>query len=85
MTQIQQNQEQDISYTDISLLGLDPLFWIYFKCFIRDILCLGRHASLSDLYFYKERPVRQVQISGIIMGKDEVSKYVNYVGEVFNK
>ncbi|KAJ3288843.1 CST complex subunit STN1 [Borealophlyctis nickersoniae] len=61
-----------------SFLGLDPLFWVHCKLLARDILDLTPVPELSDVYYLYTHPVRKVELTGLIVRKDESSNFVSY-------
>ncbi|KAI8906215.1 hypothetical protein DFJ77DRAFT_543977 [Powellomyces hirtus] len=63
---------------DHSLFGIDPLFWIHCKLSVDDVLTLRSHASIPDIYLLGCHPLRKVEITGIIVGKEESSLLIRY-------
>ncbi|TPX68549.1 hypothetical protein SpCBS45565_g02993 [Spizellomyces sp. 'palustris'] len=61
-----------------SLFGLDHLFWIHSKLFVADILALLPHPEIADVYLYNNHPLRKVEVTGIIVGKEESASFVLY-------
>ncbi|KAJ3163606.1 CST complex subunit STN1 [Geranomyces michiganensis] len=61
-----------------ALLGLDPLFWTCCKLAIADILSLRLHPSIPDVYLLRSHPVRKVELTGIVVAKEESSSLINY-------
>ena len=63
---------------DPNRLGLSPYFWIHFKMFIQDVLNVEFIQDYSYYVFQNTHPIRFVQLTGMITGKDESSKFVQY-------
>ncbi|KAJ3023404.1 CST complex subunit STN1 [Thoreauomyces humboldtii] len=64
--------------TDSSILGLDQLFWVHCRLSCRDVLALVPHPTIQDVYFHGAHPVRKVEITGIVVGKEESSALISY-------
>jgi len=58
--------------------GLDPIFWVPVKIPIREILSAARHGTHAEVCFYRERPIRKVDIIGIVTQVDNAAKFVAY-------
>ncbi|KAI9090816.1 hypothetical protein DFS34DRAFT_597439 [Phlyctochytrium arcticum] len=59
--------------------GLDTLFWIHVKLFVQDVYQLRTHSQIPEVYLYSNHPIRKVAITGLVVEKDEKTKYVKYV------
>ncbi|KAJ3326479.1 CST complex subunit STN1 [Blyttiomyces sp. JEL0837] len=62
------------------LFGLDFTFWVSVRLMIKDILDLTPHPDVPDVYIYQNynRPIRKVEICGVITAKHERDSNVNY-------
>jgi hypothetical protein len=63
--------------------GLDPGLWSHQRCFIRHLLSCTR--SSLDVYWnpITNRPLRWVQLTGLVVGKDDSVKYTRFLGMSF--
>lgn len=64
---------------DPQVWGLDSVFWIEVKLFIGDIVrSVTKHSTITDVYFYRNHPIRNVEILGVIVGVESTGNYVGY-------
>ncbi|TPX45468.1 hypothetical protein SeMB42_g03699 [Synchytrium endobioticum] len=59
------------------LLGLDPLLWTHARLFVSDLLrIITKHDTLQGIWWYHTHPIKKVQVSGIVAGREErVGRY----------
>ncbi|KAK9702634.1 hypothetical protein K7432_011146 [Basidiobolus ranarum] len=58
--------------------GLNPLFFATPHLYIRDVLETVPHPEFSDVHFYLNHPIRNVEIVGIIIESDATTNYISY-------
>ncbi|XP_063290631.1 CST complex subunit STN1 [Pelobates fuscus] len=60
------------------LWGLDPVFLAFPKLYIKDILELNESYQVPGIFFYKEHPIKQVDILGTIVSVREKDNFYSY-------
>ncbi|KAM3912887.1 CST complex subunit STN1 [Leptodactylus fuscus] len=60
------------------LWGLDPVFLVFAKLYIRDILGLKESHQVPGIFFYNGHPIRQVDILGTIVCVQEKEAFYSY-------
>jgi len=62
----------------MSRIGIDPLFWVHWKLFIRDIVNL-QPSEYSDVWKYQTHYLRRVQVMGIIVSAHHKTNHSEYI------
>ncbi|KAI9332454.1 hypothetical protein DFJ73DRAFT_61858 [Zopfochytrium polystomum] len=62
----------------VVLLGLDFTYNVAVKLTVADVYALTHHPEVPDIYLFRNRPVRKVEICGIVIGKDERENNIIY-------
>ncbi|KAG8435320.1 hypothetical protein GDO86_013323 [Hymenochirus boettgeri] len=60
------------------LWGLDPVFFAFAKLYIKDILELKESQQVPGIFFYKEHPIKQVDILGTVVYVREKENFHSY-------
>nr|DBA15087.1 TPA: hypothetical protein GDO54_004344 [Pyxicephalus adspersus] len=60
------------------LWGLDPVFLVYARLYIKDILELKQSNQVPGVFFYKDHPIKQVDILGTVVCVREKDAFYSY-------
>ncbi|NXG37287.1 STN1 protein, partial [Dromaius novaehollandiae] len=60
------------------LWGLDPVFSAFARLYIKDIREMRESKQVPGIFFYNGRPVRQVDVVGIVVQTKERDAFYNY-------
>ncbi|TRY68074.1 hypothetical protein DNTS_034799 [Danionella cerebrum] len=60
------------------LWGLDPVFSVYARLYISDILQMKESRQVPGVYFYKARPISEVDVMGTVVYKREREDFYCY-------
>ncbi|XP_068805821.1 CST complex subunit STN1 isoform X1 [Struthio camelus] len=60
------------------LWGLDPVFSAFARLYIKDIKEMKESKQVPGIFFYNGRPVRQVDVVGIVVQTKERDAFYNY-------
>ncbi|KAM5140901.1 CST complex subunit STN1 isoform 1-T2 [Mantella aurantiaca] len=60
------------------LWGLDPVFLSYARLYIKDILELKESNQVPGIFFYKDHPIKQVDILGTVVCVREKEAFYSY-------
>ncbi|XP_040217778.1 CST complex subunit STN1 [Rana temporaria] len=60
------------------LWGLDPVFLSHARLYIKDILELKESNQVSGIFFYKDHPIKQVDILGTVVCVREKEAFYSY-------
>uniref|UniRef100_A0A8B9P5G0 CST complex subunit STN1 n=1 Tax=Apteryx owenii TaxID=8824 RepID=A0A8B9P5G0_APTOW len=60
------------------LWGLDPVFSAFARLYIKDIKEMRESKQVPGIFFYNGRPVRQVDVVGIVVQTKERDAFYNY-------
>ncbi|KAM6106092.1 CST complex subunit STN1 [Pterocles gutturalis] len=58
--------------------GMDPVFSAFAKLYIKDIKEMRESKQVPGIFFYNGRPVRQVDVVGIVVQMKEQDAFCNY-------
>ncbi|KAM9325057.1 CST complex subunit STN1 [Gastrophryne carolinensis] len=58
--------------------GLDPVFLAYARLFIKDILELKESTQVPGIFFYKNHPIKQVDLLGTVVSVKEKEAFYSY-------
>ncbi|KAJ3168557.1 CST complex subunit STN1 [Geranomyces variabilis] len=61
-----------------AVIGVDPLFWTCCRLAVAEILRLRLHPAIPDIYLLRSHPVRKVELTGIVVAKEESSLMISY-------
>lgn len=89
---------KELDSNDESLFGLDPLFWTHVPLFVRDVLSL-RRCGRAQVFAWSpgclsvndpmngpvndSRFLRLCQVSGIVVGREDLTKCMRFLCEFF--